>query len=62
MKLVGKVVTFLLMIVAFKYSIDSFVNESMIQTFGSFALGLVSLIGFIILVEEDCVSDRELAK
>lgn len=57
MKLVGKVVLFLLMIVAFKYSCDSFINESMIQTFGSFAVGLASLVGFILLAEEDSVAE-----
>ncbi|MEH6943212.1 hypothetical protein [Bacillus sp. JJ722] len=57
MKLVGKVVLFLLMMVAFKYSCDSFINESGFQTFGSFAVGLASLVGFILLVEEDSVGE-----
>lgn len=51
-KFIGEIFALLLLIVAFKYSFDSYASESIIKSFGSFTVGLISFVFYLLLVAD----------
>ncbi|WP_019241116.1 MULTISPECIES: hypothetical protein [Bacillus] len=58
MKLASKILSLLLLIVAFKFSFDAWGSGSLIQSFGTFFVGFVALTVFMALTMDDAHEDR----